>query len=377
MNKMPFPRNNGFWILAATLLFVSATERTHPGEPLIFRDSNDKNSAPKEKFDLNAIRPNSTGFDKKSSSVVEGVMAPWQHPTAKPSQKLTPQQRKRLLDALDRKKNWGLQDSAEMRNSDSPSANDDQNKLDANQTQRNYNRTEESSLEKYSANQNSKKQPDWKNSPFNNFNNADANPNNQTANEEEQPSLIDSFATAEDFEMRFDSIFDQPNPNEGDQNEILFNSADNFLEFNEIQTPTETSEFNSLFSTQLEPDAQTQFSQPSQSFNSLLSPPTALNGGIAGQQLIPRNGLNLQNSSIAVPSAANLFNNNGIFSNPTAELPAANNSTLPSPSAIEAPGSLLGNSPLTPSGGLELLSQPAVPNILKQPAIFQLPKRSF
>ena len=376
MNKLAFSKKNRFGILAATLLLAVATEQTHPGEPLIFRDSNDKNSAPKEKFDLNAIRPHSPSFDKKSSSVVEGVIAPWQHPSAKPSQqKLTPQQRKRLLNALDRKKNWGMQDSAEMRNSDSPAANDDQNKLDANQTQRNYNRTEESSLEKYSANRNSKKQPAWKNSPFNNFNNADANPDNQTANEKEQLTFIDSFATVEDFEMRLDSIFDQSSPNEGIQNEISFNSVDNFLEFNEFQTPTETSEPNSLFSPNIELDAQTSFS-PSQSFNPLLSPSTAWESGTIGRQLIPRNGLNLQNSSIAAPSAANLFNN-GLFSNPTTELPAANNPTLPSTSAIQSPSSPLGNSPLIQPSELELLNQPATPNLLKQPAIFQLPKRSF
>ena len=372
---MTFPQNNGFGILAATLLFVFAAEPTHSGEPLIFRDSNDKNSAPKEKFDLNAIRPNSPSFDKKSSSVVEGVIAPWQHPTSKPSQhKLTPQQRKRLLDALDRKKNWGMQDSAEMLNSDSPSANKD--KLDAGPTKRNYNRSEESSFGKYSTNQNSKKQPNWKNSPFNNFND-DANPNNQTANEEEQLTFIDSFATAEDFEMRLDSIFDQPSPNEeGIQNQILFNSADDFLEFNEFQTPTETSEPNSLFSTNPEPNAQTRFSQPSQ-LNPLLSPPTALENNLTGQQLIPRNGLNLQNSSIAAPSAANLFNN-GLFSNPTTELPTANNQSLPSTSAIQSPASPLGgNSSFVQPGELELLNRPAAPNLLKQPAIFQLPKRSF
>lgn len=365
MNKLTFPENNGFRILAATLLLACAAEQTHPGEPLIFRDSGDKNSAPKEKFDLNAIRPNSPGFDKKSSSVVEGVIAPWQHPGAKPSQqKLTPQQRKRLLNALDRKKNWGLQDS------DSSDANDNQNKLDADQTQRDYNRPEESSLEKYFANQNSKKQPDWKNTPFNN---AGDTPDNQSANEKEQLTLIDSFATAEDFEVRIDSIFDQPQPNQNIQNEILlFNSADDFLEFNEFQTPTETSEFNALFSSNPEPDAQTRFSQPFSSLN----PPTTLNGGIVGQQLIHRNGLNLQNSSIAEPSAANLFNS-GILSNPTAELPAANNPTIPSTSAIQSPGSLLGNSPLVQPGELELLNQPSAPNLLKQPAIFQLPKRSF
>ncbi len=367
MNKLTFPKKNGFGILAATLLLASAAEQTHPGEPLIFRDSNDKNSDPKEKFDLNAIRPNSPNFDKKSSSVVEGVIAPWQHPTAKPSQqKLTPQQRKRILNALNRKKNWGLQDS------DSTSANDNQNKLDDNQTQRNYNRTEESSLEKYFANQNSKKQPNWKNSPFNDV---DANPDNQSANDEEQLTLIDSFAAAEDFEMRLDSIFDQPQPNEGIPSGIPFNSADNFLEFNEFQTSTETSEFNGLFSNP-EPDAQTRFSQPFPSSNPLLNPPTTLDGGIAGQQLITRNGLNLQNSSIAASSAANLFNS-GLFSNPTAELPAANNPTIPSTSAIQSPGSPLGNSSLLQPSELELLNPPAANNILKQPAIFQLPKRSF
>lgn len=362
-------QNSSFWILAATILLACATERTHPGEPLIFRDSNDKNSEPKEKFDLNAIRPNSPIFDKKSSSVVEGVIAPWQHPSAKPSQqKLTPQQRKRLLNALDRKKNWGQQDS------DSSAANDDKNKLDANQPQRNYNSAEESSLEKYFANQNSKKQPDWKNSPFNDAN--ANNPDNQSTDEEEQLSLIDSFATAKDFGMRIDGLFNQPNPNEGIQNEILFNSADNFLEFDEFQTSAETSEFNGLFSSNPEPDAQTGFSQPFPSSNPLLNPPTTLNGGVIGQQLIRRNGLNLQNSGIAAPSAANLFNNNGLFSNPTAELPAANNPTLPS-TPIQSPGSPLGNSPLVQPSELELLNQPAAPNILKQPAIFQLPKRSF
>ena len=371
MNKITFPRNNGFWILSAMLLFAAAVERTHPGEPLIFRDSSAKNSAPKEKFDINAIRLNSPSFDKKSSAVVEGVMAPWQHPTAKPTQKLTPQQRKRLLNALGRKKNWGLQDSDEMLNSDSLSANE--GKLDDSQTQRNYNRAEESSFGKYSANRNSKKQTDWQNSRFND---AGDNSDSQLANEEEQLSLIDSFATAEDFEMRLGSIFDQSQLNESVQNEILFHSADNFLEFNEFQTSTKTSEFNGLFSN-LEPDAPAGFSQPSQSFNPLLSPPRALNGGIIGQQLISRNGLNLQNSSIAAPSSSNSFNN-GIFSAPTAELPAANNPAFPSASPIEAPGSLLGgNSSLVQPSELELLNQPAAPNILKQPAIFQLPKRSF
>ena len=370
MNKTTFSRNNGFGFLSAILLFAAAAERTHPGEPLIFRDSNDGDSAPKEKFDLNAIRPNSPSFDKKSSSVVEGVMAPWRHPTAKSGQKLTSQQRKRLLNALDRKKNWGLQDSDKLPDSESLSANE--GKLDAGQTRRNYNRAEESSLEKYSANRNAKKQPeDWKNSPFNNS--AD-DPANQTDSEEEL-SLIDSFATAEDFEMRLDSIFDQPQPNEG--MESPFNSAADFLEFNEFQTPTEDGELNSFFSNNVEPDAQIQFSQPSQSFNSLLSPPSALQSGVAGQQLIHRNGLNLQNSVIATPSAANLFRNTGIFSAPTAELPAVNNSAIPSSSTIQSPGSPLGNSSLVQPGELELLNRPAANNILKQPAIFQLPKRSF
>ena len=372
MNKTAFSRNNGFWILSAMLLFAAA-ERIHPGEPLIFRDSNDGSSAPKEKFDLNAIRPNSPSFDKKSSSVVEGVMSPWRHPTAKSGQKLTSQQRKRLLDALDRKKNWGLQDSDRLPDSESPSANEGE--LDAGQTRRNYNRAEESSLEKYSANRNAKKRTeDWKNSPFNNFDNSVDDPADQTDNEEEL-SLIDSFATAEDFEMRLDSIFDQPQPNEG--MESPFNSADDFLEFNEFQTPTEDGELNGLFSNNVEPDAQIQFSQPSQSFNPLFSPPSALQSGVAGQQLIHRSGLNLQNSGIATPSAANLFGNSGIFSNPTAELPAANNPAIPSTSAIQSSGSPLGNSSLVQPGELELLNRPAANNILKQPAIFQLPKRSF
>ncbi|MDA7511510.1 hypothetical protein N8612_07545 [Verrucomicrobia bacterium] len=104
--------------------------RIHAGESVIFRNSNSKIRIPTEKIQNETITPNSEGFDKGHSSV-EGVMAPWQNPMKSRS---SLGQKERLLKALDRQKNWMMQDPEELLSSKELSSEADLDDLEFSRT---------------------------------------------------------------------------------------------------------------------------------------------------------------------------------------------------------------------------------------------------
>lgn len=91
-------------LLSAFVLSANA------GEPIIF-DHTAKSNVPKFQLERDKKLDDGTKFPDRKGSSVEAVVAPWQNPMN--SGKLDAKQRKKLLEALDKKQNWAFQSGEE------------------------------------------------------------------------------------------------------------------------------------------------------------------------------------------------------------------------------------------------------------------------
>ncbi len=363
----PFLRNFGFFALMA-LLFAAASERVPAGEPVIFRDANSKSRIPREKLDLNVLRPHTPGFNKGSSSV-EGVLAPWEGPI-QPKHRFSPQQRRRLLDALDRKKNWGMQDLDAPADLNASPFDIELEKIENGGELRRFGHPQDTIFEQYYAEHNSAERRDSKDLRFRRDYSSiqDALTDEESAGEKEE-NFFGALATAKDFEMQIDSIFNQPGWMEDRRAERLSESAGNFLKSVVAQELSEESD--DAFGT-FEARADTVTQTTLQAFEPL-SNTLAPTAGAANQQ--PTGLAVWEHPGVAAQPNISRFRVSELQSGMTEGTLPAINPAIPPRSAIEPIGTAIGQSAI---GRFGVSGNPsAAPSVRNQPAIFKLPKRSF
>lgn len=344
--------------------------KLHAGESVIFRNSNSKIRIPTENLRNETITPNSEGFDKKHSSV-DGVMAPWQNPM---NSRSGLSQKARLLKALDRQRNWMLQDPEELLSSSELSSEADLDDLEFSGTRSRGRFGGKTAFERYytkreSTNRFGSRGNSRRNS---NYSGASEGENDGDNTDDERPQ--DSFASPKNFEARFDSMFDDPNKAAG-INGTVANSAGNQAGNSAEEKPIEV--FKSAF-----PDLGVRTRQQQatgQDFEGLLST-TSMDMTPASQMGF---STGFEQASVAAsinfgePSVANI-------GNPGAASPVMDGFRSTISESLGAPAGLseaFSGSAFDSSGGASPLglfeSNPAAQSIRNRPAVFELPKRSF
>ena len=200
---------------AAALALVGglhvASQSLSAGERVIFSNSNSKINVPREALSNTTTTPNSEGFDRGHSSV-EGVMAPWQNPMNSSS---NVRQRQRILKALDKQKNWMLQDPDELLDSTKLSTDVDLDDIEFRDSNSRYRVGERSAFERYYGKREVKSRfasnrSFRQNSRFRGQNSRFAGNENdfdETEMGDDKEDVKDTFATPKHFESRFDSVF--------------------------------------------------------------------------------------------------------------------------------------------------------------------------
>ena len=132
-------------------------------------------------------------------------MAPWQNPMKSRS---SLGQKERLLKALDRQKNWMMQDPEELLSSKELSSEADLDDLEFSRTRSRGRFGGRTAFERYYTKRETTNRFGSKRNPNRNSNYADGS---DGENDEDNERPQDSFATPKYFEARFDSVFDDPN----------------------------------------------------------------------------------------------------------------------------------------------------------------------
>ena len=177
------------------------------GERVIFSNSNSKISVPKEGLKNTSINPTAQGFKKEHSSV-DAVFAPWQNPMNSAS---SLKRRQQLLKALDRQKNWMLQDPEELLESTDLSAEADLDEFDAPSWRGRYQRSGRSTFERYYTKREevTRVGRDRYDRTGSGFSDGEREPGDGFEETEDEDRQDDPFAKPKDFETQFESIFDQ------------------------------------------------------------------------------------------------------------------------------------------------------------------------
>ncbi|MCS1409099.1 MAG: hypothetical protein M2R45_02278 [Verrucomicrobia subdivision 3 bacterium] len=369
MIHIPFLRSANLFILLALALGPAAA-RIQAGERVIFSNPNSKIRIPQEELDARIIAPDFERFDKKSSSV-EGVMAPWQNPL-NPSPNL--RQRENFLKALDRQKNWMLQDPDELLNSKNFSSEIDFDEIDFTSSRQRYGRAERSTFEKYYAKRETQTRPRTRESRSQQgYDFAQDNAADEKSTNDKKDRNRDAFATPEHFEVRFDSVFDQPLTNVTSP-KAKTGAAEDLIEQTTIESRVEgfTDDFTDLGIRTQTPEA------TSQEFEKLLNTMVDLTDG-AHPSVSAGIGLPSIAGSLSNGSRPNINPvNTGIQSGMMEGLRATIGSGMRTSSAIKSTisSSVFGNSGIDRSSGVSD-GDPATPSVFNRPAVFQLPERSF
>lgn len=349
--------------LIGVLLCAFGDTKIHAGESVIFRNSDSKIRIPTKELRNETITPNSEGFDKKHNSV-EGVMAPWQNPMKSRSASA----QARLMKALDRQKNWMLQDPEELLSSKELSSDADLDDLEFSSTRGRFGgRT---AFERYyTKRETTKRFGSQRNS---NYSDASDGGNGMDDMDNERPQ--DSFASPKYFEARFDSIFDDPNRAAG------IKGTDGKGGENETGNPAQeepiavfTSAFPDLG---VRPRQQQASSQNVEGFL-----------GAAAMDMTPASQMGFstgfEQASVAasINFGASSGANIGISGASSPVLDGFRSTISESLGAQSGLSDAFSGSAFDSSGGASTLglfdSNPAAQSIRNRPAVFELPERSF
>ena len=182
---------------------------THAGERAIFSNSSSspsKINVPREEFRPENINPNAEGFDKEKSSV-EGVMAPWQNPM---NSRSSLKQRKMLLRALDRQKNWALQDPNEILESTDLTSEANLDDVELSDSS-GFATRELSSFERYYARRETRQQYDFGDGSYDGSDDDLSTEQTDQFSDLKKDGPKDTFDTKDYYSSKFSSVFDQPN----------------------------------------------------------------------------------------------------------------------------------------------------------------------
>ncbi len=199
----------------------------HAGERVIFSNSNSKIRIPKEELKNNTITPNSEGFNRDHSSV-EGVFAPWQNPM---NGKSSVKQKERLLKALDRQKNWMLQDPDDILGSKDLSSSevDFEDTEFSTRESRFGSRSKNSFSRFYNRRGNENRYGKRDDQRRRDYSNRTEGGEDMEKDADERPK--DSFATDKYFSAKVNNIFDAPEqPGEGPEGRAQSAAPDERME---------------------------------------------------------------------------------------------------------------------------------------------------
>jgi hypothetical protein len=355
--------------LIGVLLCAFGDTKIHAGESVIFRNSDSKIRIPTKELRNETITPNSEGFDKKHNSV-EGVMAPWQNPMKSRSASA----QARLMKALDRQKNWMLQDPEELLSSKELSSDADLDDLEFSSTRGRGRFGGRTAFERYyTKRETTKRFGSGRNSNRNsNYSDASDGGNGMDEMDDERPQ--DSFASPKYFEARFDSIFDDPNKAAGIKVTGGEGGAD---ETGSLAQEKSIAVFTSAFpDLGVRPRQQQASSQNVEGFQ-----------GAAAMDMTPASQMGFstgfEQASVAasINFGASSGANIGISGASSPVLDGFRSTISESLGAQSGLSDAFSGSAFDSSGGASTLglfdSNPAAQSIRNRPAVFELPERSF
>ena len=365
-------------VSAATLAlfvgFVLGGINLGAGERVIFSNSNSKISVPKEELKNTPINPTAQGFKKEHSSV-DAVFAPWQNPMNSASGLKRKQQ---LLKALDRQKNWMLQDPEELLESTDLSAEADLDELENPSWRGRHQSSGRSTFERYYTKREDVKRlgRDQYDRTDSRFSDGDGELGDGTAETEDEDRQDDPFAKPKDFETQFESIFDQQ-PEFETVPSVSAESMQERVGFSQVEGQVDgvPSTFGAAGSSPVSSQGQAT-PQVRAEFESLLN--TAFSTTQA--ETAPGGLSDLAASSPGVGFDFNAAGATGVNAGGL-QSPVLNNfrSTLSEGLGTRSVmGEVSGGTGAARGGGAGLFNaNPVTQSIMNRPAIFELPKRSF
>ncbi len=339
----------------------------HAGERVIFSNSSTRIEVPKEELDPRTVTPNSQGFDKDSSSV-DSIVAPWQNPLSRSSNART---KKMLLKALDRQKNWMLQDPEELLDSSRASDDTDLDDIEFGTRRSRTGRGDKSSFGRYYDKQGNNDRYNFQKARWQRQNRQNSGREDlEDGKDANRPK--DAFATRDHFEAHFESVFDSAEqllsgPATGSQNQAqqVANQtaiADMQLEgladatFQSLGSGSVTATPNSMEARAMEFDRMLNTTVADMTAPSA---PSGLDGGALG-------------GAAGVGPAINATIQPGLMDGMRSTL----SSGLGAGAAMGTTGGAFGGGAVT-SGGIFGSNPSPAQSIRNRPAVFDLPKRSF
>ena len=209
--------------------FLSSLVAGVAGERVLFSNSNSKIRLPKEELKNVPVNPDASVFDKSHSSV-DGVMATWQNPMNSQSRLNS---KRRLLKALDKQKNWMLQDPEDLLSSGDLSSDIDLNEFEfSSNRSRGFQSTEKTAFASYYDKRERRSRTGSQRNRKSDTNYSDGKNLDGEMEDDQEKRPQDSFATPKYYQGRLTNIFDEPAKVTGNQNVSTTSTSTSLLQLN-------------------------------------------------------------------------------------------------------------------------------------------------
>ncbi len=330
------------------------------GERVLFSNSNSKIRLPKEELKNVPVNPDASVFDKSHSSV-DGVMATWQNPMNSQSRLNS---KRRLLKALDKQKNWMLQDPEDLLSSGDLSSDIDLNEFEfSSNRSRGFQSTEKTAFASYYDKRERRSRTGSQRNRKSDTNYSDGKNLDGEMEDDQEKRAQDSFATPKYYQGRLTNIFDEPAKVTGNQN--VSTTTENL-----VNAQMASSQLEGLSDPFVELGIRAQAQQaPSTDFEKLLNT-TVMDMTSAGQSATALSGFD--------SAATTGFGASRIQSSISDGFGQSIGSSIASPSALGDAFSGSAFESATSSRSSGLFNNSTVRQSIKnRPAVFELPTRSF
>ena len=344
-------------ILGFSLLVTMGTSRA--GERVLFSNSNSKIRLPKEELKNVTVNPDASVFDKSHSSV-DGVMATWQNPMNSSANS-----KRRLLKALDKQKNWLLQDPDDLLNSGDLSSDIDLDDIELSSSRsRGFRSSEKSTFAKYYDKRERKSRYGSQRNRKNDANYSGDTNQDIEMDEGKEKRPQDSFATPKYYQGRLTNIFDEPAKVSGERNTQSVATEDM------LNSQMASGQLDGISDPFVELGIRSQPQQATRTeFDKLLNT-TVMDMTSAGQSLPDTSGFDT--------GGAAGFGSNRMQSSVADSFGQSIGSRLASPSALGGAVSSSAFGTSSTSSGSGFFDNSTVRQSIKnRPAVFELPTRSF
>ncbi len=367
MNREPISSSTRKGVLIACSMIVMGHLWLQAGERVIFSNSNNsKIRIPKKELQDDTVTPNTEGFNRDHSSV-DGVFAHWQNPM---NSRSGVKQKERLLKALDRQKNWMLQDPEDLLSSnDFSSSEGDFDDVDFSSRESRYGTGSKNSFSRYYNRRENKNRFGTRRNQRRGSDYGDRSEDREDLEDEKSERPSDSFVTANYFSAKVDNIFDAPEE-ANEVADVQEKVVEEMIELPSAQASLSgiVDPFTELGIRPEQQQAQATASEFEKLLNTTVMDMTAGSqtgmeaGGIAAQMDIGGAGQGNPAAQAAILDGFRQTISSG----------------LGTPSALE--GALTGSAfeSAVGAGRSSIFDgAPAQPTVMDRPAIFSLPTRSF